>query len=163
MLAVLLLPEFSELEAALALEAARRLGLPAYTVAKGRKGMRALAGSVWTPTYAFPAAPPPQALVIPGARYPGRFAEDPTYLAFLEGVWEGLEALFLGENAHLFLAKAGRLPKEVAGGEGVAALARAGYTLLPKPWHRVGRVYSTRGGLSLLGALGDWLGRGVDL
>ena len=33
-LAVLLLPEFSELEAALALEAARRLGLPAYTVAK---------------------------------------------------------------------------------------------------------------------------------
>lgn len=53
MLAILLLPEFSELEAALALEAAKRLGLPAYTVAKGRKGTPALAGSVWTPTGVF--------------------------------------------------------------------------------------------------------------
>ena len=82
-LAVLLLPEFSELEAALALEAARRLGLPAYTVAKGRKGTLALAGSVWTPTYAFPAAPQPRALVIPGARRPRERARDPAYLAFL--------------------------------------------------------------------------------
>ena len=114
-LAVLLLPEFSELEAALALEAARRLGLPAYTVAKGRKGTLALAGSVWTPTYAFPAAPQPRALVIPGARRPRERARDPAYLAFLEEVWEGLEAVFVGFNAHLFLEEAGRLPEAVAG------------------------------------------------
>jgi len=90
-------------------------------------------------------------------------AKDPTYLAFLEQAWEGLEAVFLGTNAHLFLAEAGRLPKEVAGGEEVAALAQEGYTLLAKPWHRVGRVYSTRGGLSLLGAFEDWIGKAIDL
>ena len=141
-LAVLLLPEFSELEAALALEAARRLGLPAYTVAKGRKGTLALAGSVWTPTYAFPAAPQPRALVIPGARRPGERARDPAYLAFLEEVWEGLEA--------------------VAAPSGLGLEAR-GHRVVASPWHREGRVYTTRGGLYLLEALGAWMGRPILL
>ncbi len=126
MLAVLLLPSFSELEAALALEAARRLEIPAYTVAKGRKGTEGLAGSVWTPTYAFPAAPPPKALLIPGARRPERPAQDPTWLAFLEEVWEGLEAVFLGHNAHLFLAEAGRLPQVVSAAGEVAEASLSG-------------------------------------
>lgn len=159
MLAVLLLPEFSELEAALGLEAARRGGVPAYTVAKARKGTPALAGSVWTPTYAFPAAPPPKALLIPGARRPARMAQDPSYLAFLEAVWPGLEAVFLGGNAHLFLAEAGRLPARVAGPEEVAqALAPLGYQVLEAAWLREGQVYSTQGGLSLLPALAQGLG-----
>jgi len=163
-LAVLLLPEFSELEAALVLEGARRLGLPAYTVAKGRKGTPALAGSVWTPTYAFPAAPPPKALLIPGARRPERPAQDPTWLAFLEEVWEGLEALFLGYNAHLFLAEAGRLPPRVAAGEEVAGVLKGmGYEVVPAPFLREGRVYATRGGLALLLALSDWVGKAVEL
>jgi len=136
-LAVLLLPEFSELEAALALEAARRLGLPAYTVAKGRKGTLALAGSVWTPTYAFPAAPQPRALVIPGARRPRERARDPAYLAFLEEVWEGLEAVFVGFNAHLFLEEAGRLPEAVAAPSGLGLEAR-GHRVVASPWHREG-------------------------
>lgn len=164
MLAVLLLPEFSELEAALALEGARRLGLPAYTVAKGRKGTLALAGSVWTPTYAFPAAPPPKALLVPGARRPERPAQDPTWLAFLEEVWEGLEAVFLGYNAHLFLAEAGRLPQEVAAPQEVAeALLSRGYRVVPGGVHREGKVYTTRGGLALLGAFSDWVGKAVEL
>jgi hypothetical protein len=163
-LAVLLLPEFSELEAALALEWARRLELPAYTVAKGRKGTPALAGSVWTPTYAFPAAPPPKALLIPGARRPERPAKDPTWLAYLEEVWEGLEALFLGFNAHLFLAEAGRLPPRVAAGEEVAGLLQGmGYQVVPWPFSREGRVYATRGGLALLAALSDWVGKAIEL
>ena len=161
-LAVLLLPEFSELEAALALEAARRLGLPAYTVAKGREGTLALAGSVWTPTYAFPAAPQPRALVIPGARRPGERARDPAYLAFLEEVWEGLEAVFVGFNAHLFLEEAGRLPEAVAAPSGLGLEAR-GHRVVAPPWHRGGRVYTTRGGLYLLEALGAWMGRPILL
>ena len=161
-LAVLLLPEFSELEAALALAAARRLGLPAYTVAKGRKGTLALAGSVWTPTYAFPAAPQPRALVIPGARRPGERARDPAYLAFLEEVWEGLEAVFVGFNAHLFLEEAGRLPEAVAAPSGLGLEAR-GHRVVASPWHREGRVYTTRGGLYLLEALGAWMGRPILL
>ncbi|GAA6734211.1 hypothetical protein YIM1640_12210 [Thermus oshimai] len=164
MLAVLLLPEFSELEAALFLEAARRLGLPAYTVAKGRKGTPALAGSVWTPTYAFPAAPPPRALLIPAARRPERMAQDPAYLDFLSALWEGLEAVFLGSNAHLFLAEAGRLPSPVAaGGEVGEALKARGYALLPGPFARTGKVYGTAGGLALLSALADWVGKEVAL
>ncbi|WP_117238185.1 hypothetical protein [Thermus sediminis] len=164
MLAILLLPEFSELEAALGLEAARRLGIPAYTVAKGRKGTPALAGSVWTPTYAFPAAPPPKALLIPGARSPGRMAQDSTWLAFLELVWEDLEIVFLGYNAHLFLAEVGRLPPRVAGGEEVAEPLRGmGYQVEPVPFLREGRVYTTRGGLALLPALSDWVGKVVEL
>ncbi|TBH20191.1 hypothetical protein [Thermus thermamylovorans] len=164
MLGVLLLPEFSELEAAIALEAARRLQVPAYTVAKGRKGIPALAGSVWTPTYAFPAAPPPRALLIPGARRPARMAQDAAYLAFLEEVWEGLEALFLGFNAHLFLAEAGRLPPRVAAAEEVAgSLALQGYEVLALAFHREGKVYSTRGGLALLQALEDWAKKAVVL
>jgi len=163
-LSVLLLPEFSELEAALALEWARRLELPAYTVAKGRKGTPALAGSVWTPTYAFPAAPPPKALLIPGARRPERPAKDPTWLAYLEEVWEGLEALFLGFNAHLFLAEAGRLPPRVAAGEEVAErLREMGYRVEARPFLREGRVYATKGGLALLSALSDWVGKAVEL
>jgi hypothetical protein len=163
-LSVLLLPEFSELEAALALEWARRLELPAYTLAKGRKGTPALAGSVWTPTYAFPAAPPPRALVIPGARRPERPAKDPTWLAYLEEVWEGLEALFLGFNAHLFLAEAGRLPPRVAAGEEVAErLRKMGYRVEARPFLREGRVYATKGGLALLSALSDWVGKAVEL
>jgi putative intracellular protease/amidase len=163
-LAVLLLPEFSELEAALFLEAARRLGLPAYTVAKGRKGTPALAGSVWTPTYAFPAAPPPKALLIPAARRPERMAQDPAYLDFLSALWEGLEAVFLGSNAHLFLAEAGRLPSPVAaGGEVGEALKARGYALLPGPFARTGKVYGTAGGLALLSALADWVGKEVAL
>ncbi len=159
MLAVLLLPEFSELEAALGLEAARKAGLPAYTVAKARKGVPALAGSVWTPTYAFPAAPPPKALLIPGARRPARMAQDPSYLAFLEAVWPGLGAVFLGMNAHLFLAEAGRLPPRVAAPEEVAkGLEAQGYQVLGGGWHREGVVYSTQGGLGLLPALEAWLG-----
>lgn len=164
MLAVWLLPEFSELEAALALEAARRLGLPAYTVAKGRKGTPALAGSVWTPTYAFPAAPPPRALLIPGARRPERPAQDPAHLAFLEEVWEGLEAVFLGYNAHLFLAEAGRLPPRVAAlGEVALRLRERGYQVLEAPFHREGKVYATSGGLALLPALEDWAHKAVVL
>lgn len=164
MLAILLLPEFSELEAALALEAARRLEYPAYTVAKGRKGTPALAGSVWTPTYAFPAAPPPKALLIPGARRPGRMAQDPAYLAFLQEIWEGVEAVFLGFNAHLFLAEAGRLPtRVVAPGEVAQALARQGYQAGEGSFHREGKVYATRGGLSLLRALQDWAQKAIEL
>lgn len=164
MLAVWLLPEFSELEAALALEAARRLGLSAYTVAKGRKGTMALAGSVWTPTYAFPAAPPPRALLIPGARRPERPAQDPAHLAFLEEVWEGLEAVFLGHNAHLFLAEAGRLPPRVAAsGEVALRLRERGYQVLEAPFHREGRVYATSGGLALLPALEDWAHKAIVL
>lgn len=164
MLAILLLPEFSELEAALALETARGWGLPAYTVAKGRRGTPALAGSVWTPTYAFPAAPPPKALLIPGARRPARMAQDAAYLAFLEEVWEGLEALFLGFNAHLFLAEAGRLPPVVAAGEGVAeALRGQGYRVVEGAFHRGGKVYATLGGLALLPALEDWAKKAVVL
>ncbi|MFN4071435.1 MAG: hypothetical protein ACK4HT_07780 [Thermus caldifontis] len=164
MLAVLLLPEFSELEAALALEAARRLEYPAYTVAKGRKGTPALAGSVWTPTYAFPAAPPPRALFIPGARRPGRMAQDPTYLAFLEEIWEGLEAVFLGFNAHLFLAEVGRLPtRVVAPGEVAQALVRQGYQVEEGSFHREAKVYSTLGGLALLQALADWAQKVIEL
>ncbi|MCS6868318.1 hypothetical protein [Thermus sp.] len=164
MLAVLLLPEFSELEAALGLEAARRLGFPAYTVAKGRKGTPALAGSVWTPTYAFPAAPPPRALLIPGARRPARMAQDPAYLDFLGEVWEGLEAVFLGFNAHLFLAEGGRLPQEVAAGEEVAAaLEGRGHRVRQGAFHREGKVYTTRGGLALLAALEDWAHKAVVL
>jgi hypothetical protein len=163
-LAVFLLPEFSELEAALALEAARRLEIPAYTVAKGRKGTLALAGSVWTPTYAFPAAPPPKALLIPGARRPERPAKDASWLAFLEEVWEGLEAVFLGFNAHLFLAEAGRLPKEVAApGEVAEALRALGYWVVPGGFHREGKVYATQGGLALLPALSDWAGKAIEL
>jgi len=163
-LAVLLLPEFSELEAALALEGARRLGLPTYTVAKGRKGTLALAGSVWTPAYAFPAAPPPRALLIPGARRPERPAKDASWLAFLEEVWEGLEAVFLGFNAHLFLAEAGRLPPQVAAGEEVAGLLSGmGYRVVAGAFSREGKVYATRGGLSLLAALSDWVGKAVEL
>ncbi len=164
MLAILLLPEFSELEAALALEAARRLEYPAYTVAKGRKGTPALAGSVWTPTYAFPAAPPPRALFIPGARRPGRMAQDPTYLAFLEEIWEGLEAVFLGFNAHLFLAEVGRLPtRVVAPGEVARSLARQGYQVGEGSFHREAKVYSTLGGLTLLQALADWAQKVIEL
>ncbi|WP_038045560.1 hypothetical protein [Thermus caliditerrae] len=164
MLAVWLLPEFSELEAALALEAARRWERPAYTVAKGRKGTPALAGSVWTPTYAFPAAPPPTVLVVPGARRPAHMAQDPAYLAFLEEVWEGLEAVFLGHNAHLFLAEAGRLPAVVAAeGETAEALGQRGYRVLEKPFHQEGKVYTTRGGLSLLEAMQDWAKKAVVL
>ncbi|AFV76740.1 hypothetical protein Theos_1719 [Thermus oshimai JL-2] len=164
MLAVLLLPEFSELEAALFLEAARRLGLPAYTVAKGRKGTPALAGSVWTPTYAFPAAPPPKALLIPAARRPERMARDPAYLDFLSALWEGLEAVFLGYNAHLFLAEAGRLPSPVAaGGEVAERLEALGYRVEEVPWGRSGKVYASQGGMALLGALSDWVGKAVDL
>lgn len=164
MLAILLLPEFSELEAALALEAARRLGLPAYTVAKGRKGILALAGSIWTPTYAFPAAPSPEALLIPGARRPGRMARDPSYVAFVEEVWEGLEAVFLGFNAHLFLAEVGRLPSRVAApGEVAQALAQQGYQVAEGSFHREAKVYTTLGGLSLLKALEDWAQKAIAL
>lgn len=164
MLAVLLLPEFSNLEAAIALEASRRLEVPAYTVAKGRKGIPALAGAVWTPTYAFPAAPPPKALVIPGARRPGRMARDPTYLAFVEEVWEGLEAVFLGFNAHLFLAEVGRLPPQVVAAEEVApALAKQGYRVGDGLFHREAKVYSSRGGLALLGAFEDWAQKAIEL
>lgn len=164
MLAVLLLPEFSELEAALLLEAARRLGLSAYTVAKGRKGTPALAGSVWTPTYAFPAAPPPRALLIPGARRPARMAQDPAYLDFLAAHWEGLEAVFLGYNAHLFLAEAGRLPSPVAaGGEVAEHLKALGYQVEEALWRRVGKVYASQGGFALVSALSDWVGKAVDL
>ncbi|QWK22176.1 hypothetical protein [Thermus antranikianii] len=164
MLAILLLPEFSELEAALALEAAKRLGLPAYTVAKGRKGTPALAGSVWTPTYAFPGAPPPEALLIPGAKRPGRMAQDPSYVAFVEEVWEGLEAVFLGFNAHLFLAEVGRLPSRVvAPGEVAQALAKQGYQVADGSFHREAKVYTTLGGLSLLRALEDWAQKAIEL
>ncbi|GAB5603830.1 hypothetical protein FJNA_23560 [Thermus sp. FJN-A] len=164
MLGILLLPEFSELEAALGLEAARRLEFPVYTVAKGRKGIPALAGAIWTPTYAFPAAPPPRALLVPGARRPGRMAKDPTYLAFLEEVWEGLEAVFVGYNGHLFLAEAGRLPPVVAAGEKVAeALAGRGYRVVGEPFHREDKVYTTTGGLALLRALEDWAHKAVVL
>lgn len=164
MLAILLLPEFSELEAALALEAARRLGLPAYTVAKGRKGIPALAGSIWTPTYAFPAAPFPEALLIPGAKRPGRMARDPSYVAFVEEVWEGLEAVFLGFNAHLFLAEVGRLPSRVAApGEVAQALAQQGYQVAEGSFHREAKVYTTLGGLSLLKALEDWAQKAIAL
>ncbi|WP_038057854.1 hypothetical protein [Thermus amyloliquefaciens] len=164
MLAVLLLPEFAELEAAIALEASRRLGLPAYTVAKGRKGTPALAGSVWTPTYAFPAAPPPEALLIPGAQRPARMARDPTYVAFVEEVWEGLRAVFLGFNAHLFLAEVGRLPPRVAArGEVAQVLARQGYQVVEAPFHREAKVYSTLGGLSLWKALEDWAQKAIEL
>jgi putative intracellular protease/amidase len=163
-LAVLLLPEFSELEAAIGLEAARRLGVPAYTVAKGRKGTPGLAGSVWTPTYAFPAAPPPKALLIPGARRPERAAKDPAWLAFLGEVWEGLEAVFVGHNAHLFLAEAGRLPLAVAACPEVAGtLAGMGYRVKEVPFHREERVYTTQGGLALLAALADWAQKAVVL
>jgi len=31
------------------------------------------------------------------------------------------------------------------------------------PWHREGRVYTTRGGLYLLEALGAWMGRPILL
>ncbi|MFD3005718.1 DJ-1/PfpI family protein [Thermus tengchongensis] len=164
MLAILLLPEFSELEAALALEAAKRLGLPAYTVAKGRKGTPALAGSVWTPTYAFPAAPPPEVLLIPGAKRPGRMARDPSYMAFVEEMWEGLEAVFLGFNAHLFLAEVGRLPPRVAATAEVAqALAKQGYQVADGSFHREAKVYTTLGGLSLLKALEDWAQKAIEL
>ncbi|WP_019550312.1 DJ-1/PfpI family protein [Thermus scotoductus] len=164
MLAILLLPEFSELEAALALEAARRLEYPAYTVAKGRKGTPALAGSVWTPTYAFPAAPPPKALLIPGAKRPGRMAQDPAYLAFLQEIWEGVEAVFLGFNAHLFLAEAGRLPtRVVAPGEVAQALTKQGYQVADGSFHREAKVYTTLGGLSLLKALEDWAQKAIEL
>lgn len=160
-LAVLLLPEFSELEAALALEAARRLGLPAYTVAKGRKGTLALAGSVWTPTYAFPAAPQPRALVIPGARRPRERARDPAYLAFLEEVWEGLEAVFVGFNAHLFLEEAGRLPEAVAAPSGLGPRPGATGWWPPLAPGRAG--LHDPGGLYLLEALGAWMGRPILL
>ncbi|GAA5335525.1 MULTISPECIES: type 1 glutamine amidotransferase family protein [Thermus] len=164
MLAVLLLPEFSELEAALGLEAARRLEIPAYTVAKGRKGTPGLAGSVWTPTYAFPAAPKPKALLIPGARRPKRVAGDPAWLAFLEEVWGDLEAVFVGFNAHLFLAEAGRLPLEVAaGGEVAQDLARMGYRVREGVFWKVDRVYSSQGGLALLPAIEDWAQKAVVL
>ncbi|GGN06522.1 hypothetical protein GCM10007092_21790 [Thermus composti] len=164
MLAVLLLPEFSELEAALALEAARLWGMPAYTVAKGRKGVPALAGSVWTPTYAFPAAPPPKALVVPGARRPERAAKDPSWLAFLDAIWEDLEAVFLGFNAHGFLAEAGRLPPRVAAREEVALrLLREGYRVVPGAFLREGKVYTTQGGLALRAALEDWGGKAIAL
>lgn len=164
MLAILLLPEFSELEAALALEAAKRLGLPAYTVAKGRKGTPALAGSVWTPTYAFPAAPPSEVLLIPGAKRPGRMARDPSYVAFVEEMWEGLEAVFLGFNAHLFLAEVGRLPPRVAATAEVAqALAKQGYQVADGSFHREAKVYTTLGGLSLLKALEDWAQKAIEL
>ncbi|GLV47391.1 hypothetical protein TJA_05630 [Thermus sp. LT1-2-5] len=164
MLAVLLLPEFSELEAALGLEAARLLGVPAYTAAKGRKGTPGLAGSVWTPTYAFPAAPKPTALLIPGAKRPKRLAQDPAWLAFLEEVWEEVEAVFVGFNAHLFLAEAGRLPLEVAAGEEVAQdLVRMGYRVREEAFHRAGRVYTSQGGLALLRAMEDWAQKAVVL
>ncbi|MFN3179005.1 MAG: hypothetical protein ACK41R_02455 [Thermus sp.] len=164
MLAILLLPEFSELEAALALEAARHLEYPAYTVAKGRKGTPALGGSVWTPTYAFPAAPPPKALLIPGARRPSRMAQDATYVAFVEEVWEGLEVVFVGFNAHLFLSEVGRLPSRVAArGEVAQALARQGFQLTDGPFHREAKVYTTLGGLSLLRALEDWAQKAIEL
>ncbi len=157
MLGILLFPNFYEVEAALALEAARGLGLPRATLAKGRRALLGRAGAVWTPTYAFPARPPLRALVLPGAEGVERFGEDPVYLAFLEEVWESLEAVFLGENAHLFLAEAGRLPRRVAAAQGVASpLLAQGYQVVEAPWHREGRVWSTRGGMDLWAALWNW-------
>lgn len=157
MLGVLLFPGFYEVEAALALEAARALGLERATLAKGRRALLGRAGAVWTPTYAFPARPPLRALVLPGAEGVERWGADPVYLAFLDEVWEDLEAVFVGENAHLFLAEAGRLPPRVAAPEGVAPLLLAqGYRVEEAPWHREGRVWTTRGGMDLWAALWDW-------
>lgn len=161
MLGVLLFPNFYEVEAALALEAARGLGLPRATLAKGRRALLGRAGAVWTPTYAFPARPSLRALVLPGAEGVERWGKDPVYLAFLEEVWGDLEAVFVGENAHLFLSEAGRLPDRIAASKEVATLLRVqGYRVEEAPWHREGRVWTTRGGMDLWVALWDW-GRNV--
>lgn len=91
-------------------------------------------------------------------------ARDPTYLAFVEEVWEGLEAVFLGFNAHLFLAEVGRLPPQVVAAEEVApALAKQGYRVGDGLFHREAKVYSSRGGLALLGAFEDWAQKAIEL
>lgn len=67
----------------------------------------------------------------------------------------------MGENAHLFLSEAGRLPDRVTASEEVASLLRAqGYRVEEAPWHREGRFWTTRGGMDLWAALWDW-GRNV--
>jgi putative intracellular protease/amidase len=153
----LLTPGFLEVEAALALEVCRLLGLEAFTFAKARSSLESQAGAVWTPKFALSGRPQMEALVIPGGTSMRRMGRDPVVQGWLEEAWPHLQAVFLGANASLFLAEAGYLAGAVTA-QALAreALAEKGFRVVEAPsvWH--GKVCSTRGYLDLTRALLDW-------
>jgi len=138
--------------------------IEAFTLAKSRHGLEAAAGSLWTAKYALSARPQLDVLVIPGSKGLARAARDLQIELWLEDVWGGLEAVFLGANGPVFLGELGRAPALVAAHPAYAAEVRRYAQVGHETAYAVGKVTTTAGYLFLLGALLDHLqARGFDI
>ncbi len=166
---VLLTMGFLEAEAAPVLEAARLLReagseIEAFTVAKSRHGLEGAAGSLWTAKYAVSARPRLDVLVVPGGKGLERAGADLQLELWLEEIWDGLQAVFLGANGAVFLGRLGRAPALVAAHPAYGAEVRRYAQIGHETAYAVGKVTSTAGYLFLLGALLDHLGsQGYDI
>ncbi|RDI96496.1 thiamine biosynthesis protein ThiJ [Meiothermus sp. QL-1] len=154
---VLLTPGFLEAEAALALEVARLLQWEGFTLARSRASLEGNAGAVWTPKYTLAARPGLELLVIPGGSQMRRLGREAEHRAWLEEVWEGLQAVWTGANGALFLLEAGHLSgKAAAHPLAHEALRAAHLEPVAAPYHWQGKLCTTQGYLALLQALLDW-------
>ena len=151
---------FLEAEAAPVLDAIRIMResgseVEAFTIAKSRHGLEAAAGSLWTAKYALAARPQLEVLVVPGGRGLARAARDLQVGLWIEEIWNGLQAVFLGANGPVFLGEMGRAPALVAAHPAYADEVRRYAQLGHETAYAVGRVTTTAGYLFLLGALLD--------
>lgn len=154
---VLLTPHFLEAEAALVLEACRVLGLEAFTIAKSRSAHEGVAGSIWTPKYAFSARPEMQALVVVGGTQMSKLGQDAVHREWLSATMPGLQAVFLGANASLFWLESSQLNGAVAAHPlAVGPLAEKHITVVTEAVHWQQGVCSTQGYGWLVQALLDW-------
>lgn len=160
---ILLTPGYLEAEAALVLEVARLLKIESFTLARGRTALEGSGGAVWTPKYTFAARPEMDVLVIPGGPQMSKLGNDPQHQDWLQEVWPGLRAVFLGANAGLFLLEQGELRGPVAGHTVVhEALREKGIQIEAKPWVWNGKVCSTSGYLDVARAVLEWIGFADD-
>jgi transcriptional regulator GlxA family with amidase domain len=156
---VLLTPGYLEAEAALVLEVARLLKLESFTLARGRTALEGSAGAVWTPKYTFAARPEMDVLIVPGGPQMSKLGNDAQHRDWMQEVWPGLRAVFLGANAGLFLLEQGELRSPVAAHPlAHEALREKGIRTLDQPWSWNGKVCTTGGYLELARALLDWTG-----
>jgi cyclohexyl-isocyanide hydratase len=121
-IAVLIYHEVLELEVALALTAFRTAArytdteVSAYTVSKTRASVVGASGLVMTPSYAFSAAPDPDALVVPGGAITERIAKDPQTREYLRSQAERVPHLLTASSGALILGEAGLLGGQVVTG-----------------------------------------------